>query len=197
MTALQNGEASVILRVACRDAALRTLLTHLRSRLSPCAENSGGAIVITDSAASCTTRTIVVVDPGKPGAIRLVSSAIREDCIGGVVIIDRLDRDLPAVLEAVSAGLRAFSPGVFAELDRAASLSHRQEQVLHLVALGLSNSAVAQRLRISRSTVKREVAHLVALFASTNRAHLVAQAVEQGFLRSRLAAPRHPASPRD
>jgi len=187
----------VIVRVACRDAALRTLLTHLRSGLSPCAENSGGAILITDSAASCTTSTIVVVDPGKPGAIRLVLTAIREDRIGGAVTIDRLDRDLPALLEAVSAGLRAFSPGVFAELDRAASLSHRQEQVLHLVALGLSNSAVAQRLRISRSTVKREVAHLVALFASTNRAHLVAQAVEQGFLRSRLAAPRHPASPRD
>jgi DNA-binding CsgD family transcriptional regulator len=170
-----------MLKVSCRDAALRTLVLHLQAGLAP--RRSGDAIVITDSAAGCTTSTIVVVDPRKPGAVRLVSTAIREDCLGGAITIDRLDRDLPAVVDAVSAGLRAFSPGLFAELDRAAALSPRQEQVLRLVALGLPNAAVAQRLRISRSTVKREVAQLTAFFACANRSQLVAQAVEQGFLR--------------
>jgi DNA-binding NarL/FixJ family response regulator len=174
----------VILRVSCRDAALRTLLMHLRTRLAPRWPHPGAPIVITDSAAGCTTSTIVVVDPRKPGAVHQVSTAIREDCLGGAVTIDRLDRDLAAVVDAVSAGLRAFSPGLFPELDRAASLSQRQEQILRLVALGMPNSAVAQRLRISRSTVKREVSQLVAIFSCANRSQMVARAVEQGFLRS-------------
>jgi DNA-binding NarL/FixJ family response regulator len=179
-----DGEVSVILRVDCRDPALRTLLMHLRSRLSPPSRRPDAAIVVTDNAAGCTTSTIVVVDPRKPGANGLVSTAIHEDCLGGAVTIDRLEQDLPAVVDAVSAGLRAFSPGLFAELDRAASPSPRQEQVLRLVALGLPNSAVALRLRISRSTVKREVSQLMAFFSCTNRAQLSARAVEQGFLRS-------------
>src|SRR5262245_56806775 len=160
---------------------------HLRAGLSVRAGGSGPAIVISDSTADCTPSTIVVVDPHKPGTAHLVSKAILRNCLGGAVTIDRLERDLPGVIDAVSAGLLAFSPGLFAALDYAASLSHRQEQVLRLVALGVPNSAVAQRLHISRSTVKRELAQLLAIFSCTNRSQLVAQAAEQGFVRSAAA----------
>jgi DNA-binding NarL/FixJ family response regulator len=174
----------VDVRLSCRDAALRNLLAHLRPAGSHHPQRAGPPIVISDSPADCTPSTIVVVDPHKPGMVQWVSAAIRQDSLGGAVTIDRLERDLPAVLDAVSAGLLAFSPGLLTELDRAATLSRRQERILHLVALGLSNAAVAERLRISRSTVKREVSHLLVIFSCANRSQLVARAAEQGFLRS-------------
>jgi DNA-binding NarL/FixJ family response regulator len=175
-------------QVSCRDAALRVLLMHLGPSLAPHARRDGGPVMISDHAGDCTPGTIAVVDLRKPGGARWVAAAIRENRLGGAVTIDRPEQDLPAAVDAVSAGVMAFSPGLLGELERAARLSRRQEQILHLVALGLPNSAVAERLRISRSTVKREVSEMFAMFSCANRSQLVANAAEQGFLRSARSA---------
>ncbi len=59
------------------------------------------------------------------------------------------------------------------ELRRRPRLTHRQEQVLELVAEGLSNSAIATRLRVSVGAVKKHVSRLLLHFGVPSRAALV------------------------
>lgn len=61
-------------------------------------------------------------------------------------------------------------------------LSLREEQVLRLLAKGLTNAEVAQRLKISRATVKRHVEHILAKLGAAGRAEAVAIAAARGLL---------------
>lgn len=61
-------------------------------------------------------------------------------------------------------------------------LSPREQEVLHLVALGLSNQEIADRLVISQHTVKLHVKHLLAKLAVSNRTQAVAHARELHLL---------------
>ncbi|WP_235932660.1 LuxR C-terminal-related transcriptional regulator [Dictyobacter arantiisoli] len=55
-------------------------------------------------------------------------------------------------------------------------LSEREREVLQLVAEGLSNQQIAQRLMLSLHTVKLHVKHLLAKLGATNRTQAVARA---------------------
>jgi LuxR family maltose regulon positive regulatory protein len=55
-------------------------------------------------------------------------------------------------------------------------LSPREREVLQLVAEGLSNQQIADRLVISPHTAKRHVKHLLAKLTVTNRTQAVARA---------------------
>ncbi|GHP00436.1 hypothetical protein KSF_104830 [Reticulibacter mediterranei] len=61
-------------------------------------------------------------------------------------------------------------------------LSPREQEVLQLVALGLSNQEIADRLVISLHTVKLHVKHLLAKLAVINRTQAVARARELHLL---------------
>lgn len=61
-------------------------------------------------------------------------------------------------------------------------LTPRELEVLHLVASGLSNPKIAQRLYISVRTVSTHVEHILAKLACSTRSQLVAIAVSQGLL---------------
>jgi LuxR family maltose regulon positive regulatory protein len=62
-------------------------------------------------------------------------------------------------------------------------LSEREREVLQLIAQGLSNHEIAQRLFISLSTVKRHTANIYGKLGVHNRTHAVAQARTLGILR--------------
>ena len=55
-------------------------------------------------------------------------------------------------------------------------LSERERDVLQLVAEGLSNQQIAQRLVLSLHTVKLHVKHILAKLSATNRTQAVAHA---------------------
>jgi LuxR family maltose regulon positive regulatory protein len=55
-------------------------------------------------------------------------------------------------------------------------LSEREHDVLHLMAEGLSNQQIAERLVLSLHTVKLHVKHLLAKLGATNRTQAVARA---------------------
>jgi DNA-binding NarL/FixJ family response regulator len=92
--------------------------------------------------------------------------------------------ELKAELEVVRAktlleSLRAAAPDL---PDPASPLSARETEVLRLVATGLSNQLIADRLFVSEHTVHRHVANILNKLSVSSRAAAVAQAARRGLL---------------
>lgn len=66
--------------------------------------------------------------------------------------------------------------------ERAVILSQREQQVLQLIAKGVSTSTIGEQLHISRFTVRNHVQKILAKLGSHNRAEAVALAALQHFL---------------
>ncbi len=63
-------------------------------------------------------------------------------------------------------------------------LSDREQEVLGLIAAGLSNEAIADRLVVSVNTVKTHVKNLYGKLGTGSRTQTVARARELGLLPS-------------
>jgi ATP/maltotriose-dependent transcriptional regulator MalT len=61
-------------------------------------------------------------------------------------------------------------------------LSDREMEVLSLVATGLSNHEIADRLVVSTATIKTHVSHIYDKLDAQNRAEAVARAKEKGLI---------------
>ncbi|HWE14051.1 MAG TPA: response regulator transcription factor [Solirubrobacteraceae bacterium] len=70
---------------------------------------------------------------------------------------------------------RRYTPGLFAEL------SVREREVVALVALGLTNDEIAERLVVSPATAKTHVSRAMIKLQVRGRASLVALAYQTGF----------------
>ena len=83
--------------------------------------------------------------------------------------------------------MTAFAPGKKTPLERAAryglpELSDREQEILGLVAEGLSNQEIAERLIISITTVKTHVGNIFNKLGVTNRIQAIARAEGLGLL---------------
>ncbi len=92
--------------------------------------------------------------------------------------------ELRAYVEQV---LAAFSPGENAPTKREAGygapkLSDREREILSLVAAGLSNQEIAERLVISITTVKTHVGNIFHKLGVTSRIQAIARAEGLGLL---------------
>ncbi len=68
-------------------------------------------------------------------------------------------------------------------LQRPEGLTERETEVLALIAAGLSNSEIAQRLVVSEATVKTHVNRIFAKIAARDRAQAVRWAYQHGLAR--------------
>jgi DNA-binding NarL/FixJ family response regulator len=68
--------------------------------------------------------------------------------------------------------------------SRKGLLTRREREVLQLVAEGLSNRDIAERLRIAENTVKNHLRNILEKLHMQNRAQAVAYAIRQGWLES-------------
>jgi NarL family two-component system response regulator LiaR len=120
----------------------------------------------------------------------LIRGAIGAGAVG-YLLKNVTAEDLRAAILAANAGRPAISPEVTQILASVAgpssptnpALSEREREVLTLLVKGLSNSAIAERLSISRSTVKFHVGSIFLKLGTTSRTEAVARAVQLRLVR--------------
>jgi DNA-binding NarL/FixJ family response regulator len=76
----------------------------------------------------------------------------------------------------------ALMPAFLSGKDREDMLTPRERQILQLLADGMSNADVAQRLFISQETVKSHVRHILAKLEADTRTHAVAIALRDAMI---------------
>ena len=79
--------------------------------------------------------------------------------------------------------LRAFGASAQRATRPAELLTPREREVLRLLALGLPNRGIAERLVTSETTIKSHVHHLIDKLGAASRAEVLVRARELGELR--------------
>ena len=115
-----------------------------------------------------------------------IADAIRAGA-KGYLLKDMPSEELAQAIRAVYRGYAQLGPGLLEKFAKtvaasdpmtkstpvaAANLTPREQEVLHLVALGYTNRDIAQSLYISEGTVKTHVTHLLNRLNLRNRAQL-------------------------
>lgn len=105
----------------------------------------------------------------------------------GYLLEDDEDLDLVRAVERSLAGERVFAPRVAALLldgdgTGTPKLSVQELKVLRLVAEGLTNPEIGERLYLSRHTVKEYVSHAMRKLEATNRIEAVRAATALGLI---------------
>ena len=108
-------------------------------------------------------------------------AAIRTVHAGDSVISPGPTRRLLTAVRQGSGGRRDVGAGDGGEAALA-GLTDREREVLRLIALGLTNQELCDRLWLSMTTVKTHVSHLLAKTGSRDRVQLVLTAIRAGVV---------------
>ncbi|MFD7095665.1 response regulator transcription factor [Streptomyces xanthophaeus] len=103
--------------------------------------------------------------------VRQIAEAVRVVAAGEAILF-------PAALRRMV----AVRPLGSAEALPRAALTEREEEVLRLMATGLSNPDIAQSLVVSLETVKTHVGNVLTKLGAQNRTHAVVIAYESGLM---------------
>jgi DNA-binding NarL/FixJ family response regulator len=106
-------------------------------------------------------------------------AGIRAVALGNAVVAPAMTRRL---LDTFS---RQLGPahGTVREVDRLATLSAREREVLLDMASGLTNTEIATHLVLSESTIKTHVSRVLAKIGARDRVHAVIIAYDAGLVR--------------
>lgn len=182
-----NGEQAVALAV---DVAPDVLLMDIRM---PLLDGIEATRRITADPRCETVKVIILttfdLDEYVYGALRAGAS--------GFLLKDCTPEDLVAAIRVVAAGDALLAPSVtrrlierFADSGPAARtdptqlglLTDREREVMGLVARGLSNAEIAERIHVSHATAKTHVGRILTKLAARDRAQLVMIAYETGLV---------------
>jgi DNA-binding NarL/FixJ family response regulator len=152
----------------------------------------GTGVEATDAVlARCPGASVVMLTSFSDDAVLL--AAIEAGC-SGFITKHRAGHEVVAAVRSAAAGEVLISPALLARLLprlrreplRAASkLTARELEVLELLAEGLSNHAIADRLSVSHNTVRNHVQNLLTKLHAHSRLEAVATAVRQGLIERR------------
>jgi DNA-binding NarL/FixJ family response regulator len=107
-------------------------------------------------------------------------TAIRVVASGEALLAPRVTRRL--IAKFIRGPEHAARPGTVLDAGRLRLLTGREREVLTLIALGLSNAEIVQRLQVSPATVKTHIGHLLGKLSARDRAQLVIIAYETGLV---------------
>jgi two-component system response regulator NreC len=135
--------------------------------------------------ASPDTRVVVLTMQDDPAFAR---EAMRAGALG-YVLKEAADEELVHAVRLASRGETYMQPSLGARLaaqpdDEAArgNLTERETEVLRLIALGHTNSEIAEQLFLSVRTVESHRAHIQQKLGLTTRAELVRHALDVGLI---------------
>ena len=97
-----------------------------------------------------------------------------------------LPGELAEAIRAVNKGEIWIPPALASKLASRLSrpeLTARQEEVLHLIAEGMSNQEIADRLRIVEGTVKAHVKVILSKLGARDRTQAISVALQRGLVR--------------
>ncbi|MER7948241.1 response regulator transcription factor [Streptomyces sp. NPDC096079] len=123
---------------------------------------------------------------GKGAEPEELLGAIRIAHAGEALLSPAATKGLIATFLAQGSGQDTTGGGGDARTERLAALTAREREVLVLVAGGLSNDEIAERLDVSPLTVKTHVNRTMAKLGARDRAQLVVTAYESGLVRPRV-----------
>ena len=143
--------------------------------------------------------------PGGPRVLALTTFDTDQDAFAalragasGFLLKNAPPQDLLAAIRIVAAGDAVVAPRITRRLltrfadqlrtpeatgDRLASLTPRERDVLDLVAAGLTNPEIAERLRVAEATVKTHFGKVLAKLGLRDRVQAVVFAYENGLIR--------------
>ncbi|MET9470813.1 response regulator [Streptomyces sp. NPDC002917] len=106
----------------------------------------------------------------------------------GYLLKDAPPEDLAAAVRTAAAGRTTLAPTVADRLMNrlrtpGTTLTRRETEVLALVAVGLSNQAIGNRLHLTEGTVKSHLARIYVKLGVDSRTAAVATAAELGLIR--------------
>ncbi|MBW4718354.1 response regulator transcription factor [Saccharothrix sp. SC076] len=106
----------------------------------------------------------------------------------GYLLKDAPPEELAAAVRTAAAGRTTLAPTVADRLVNrlrtpGTALTRRETEVLVLVAEGLSNQRIGERLHLTLATVKSHLVHIYAKLGVDSRTAAVAAAVELGIIR--------------
>ena len=148
---------------------------------------------IADDERSATVRVVILTTFGLD---EYVFEAIRSGA-SGFLVKDTEPEELVQAVRVVAAGDALLSPGVTKKLiaefaarakepqaaEGLEELTDREREVLALVAEGLSNDEIGERLIVSPATAKTHVSRAMGKLGARDRAQLVVIAYESGLAR--------------
>ncbi|MGP3921834.1 MULTISPECIES: response regulator [unclassified Streptomyces] len=115
----------------------------------------------------------------------LLKRSTADELVQGVRLVARSDSLLfPAAVRSLAAE-HATAVGPRQAPPWLARLTEREEAVLRLMASGLSNAEISERLRVGPATAKTHVAAVLAKLGVRDRTQAVIAAYESGFVRPR------------
>ncbi|HBW48557.1 MAG TPA: DNA-binding response regulator, partial [Herpetosiphon sp.] len=107
----------------------------------------------------------------------------------GAVSTDAYPQEIWASLQALQLGLCVLSPSILAQIHSPPQpepldnqLSEREHEVLQLLAEGLTNRQIAQRLIISEHTVKFHVSALLGKLDVSSRTEAIRVGAQRGLI---------------
>ena len=90
---------------------------------------------------------------------------------------------LPAPTAAAAPAAATTTPASTARAEELATLTDREREVLELLAQGISNAEIAQRMWVGEATVKTHVSKVLMKLGLRDRVHAVVYAYEHGVVR--------------
>jgi DNA-binding NarL/FixJ family response regulator len=114
----------------------------------------------------------------------LLKDVTRDELVGAVRVVARGDALLaPNVTRRLIAEFARLGTGTAPTSAGLDALTARERDVLELIARGLTNAEIAQRLIVGEATVKSHVAHVLQKLAVRDRTQAVIAAYESGLVR--------------
>jgi two-component system response regulator NreC len=130
------------------------------------------------------TQIVVLTMQQEPAFAR---EALRAGALG-YVLKEAADEELVGAVRSAAAGERYLNPRLGARIASEPppgppdDLSEREAEVLRLIALGHTNTEIAEQLLLSVRTVETHRAHIQQKLRLTSRAELVGYALERGLI---------------